>query len=154
MSDTDMQQKLLQRIKARRSDITQYVSDIEPRGTRLTNISIICSAVASVLTAGPALGGTSFTEGIQNILQIADDSPVWRILCLAATLLSISTVIATNMYKSHDMSSRLSKAQAGNALLEGLETQIEFGSMPLQEGAKLYQQYIADVPFIHEKNSA
>lgn len=153
MTDTDMQQKLLQRIKARRSDITQYVSDIEPRGTRLTNISIICSAVASVLTAGPALGGTSFTEGIQNILRIADDSPVWRILCLAATLLSVSTVIATNMYKSHDMSTRLSKAQAANALLEGLETQIEFGQMPLQEGAKLYQQYIADVPFIHEKTA-
>lgn len=151
MDNAEAQEKLLARVRARRSDIRSYVDEIEPRGTRLSNVSIVCSAIATALTAGPALGGTTFTEAIQSILRIADDSPVWRVLCLSAMLLSIATVISTNLYKSYDMSARLAKAQAAGALLSGLETLIEFGQMPAQDAARLYQQYIVDVAFIPEK---
>lgn len=150
----DMRQELLQRIQARRASINAFVRDLERRGGRLTNLSIICSAVVTVLTAGPALGGVTFAEGVQHLLDLSTDSPVWRLLCLAAMLISIVATIATNMMKSQDVATRLSKAQAGNVALEGLETLVEFGQVPVTEAVKLYQQYISDIPFIQEQPMA
>ncbi len=147
-----MQQKLLEKIKGRRADISAFINATEPRGARLTNLSIVCTAVASVLTAGPALGGTTFTEGVQRMLGIANDSSVWRVLCLFALILSVAATVATNLYRSGDIATRLAKAQASNALLAGLETSIEFGQLPVAEAAKLYQQYLVDLPFIPEKS--
>lgn len=153
MTDNDMAQKLLERIKGRRASIYAYVHEMEPRGDRLTNMSVVCSALVTALTAGPALGGTQFTEAIQALIRLPDDAPVWRVLCLAAVILSIVAAISTNLYKSHDVASRLAKAQASGALLEGLETAIEFGQLSLQDATKLYQQYIAEVAFIPERQN-
>ncbi len=151
MTDDQLQQQLIQKIKTRRADISAFVNTAEPRGERLTNLSIICTAVASILTAGPALGGTTFTEGVQRMLGIASDASVWRVLCFGALILTVVATVATNLYKSGDMSTRIAKAQASSALLAGLETSIEFGQLPVQDAVKLNQQYLADVPFVPEK---
>ncbi len=151
MSQDPVQQQLIQKIKARRTDLNAFVTATEPRGARLTNVSIVCTAVASILTAGPALGGTTFTEGVQKMLGIASDASVWRVLCFGALILTVVATVATNLYKSGDMSERIAKAQASSALLAGLETSIEFGQLPTPEAIKLYQQYLADVPFVPEK---
>jgi hypothetical protein len=92
---------------------------LEPRGVRLTNLSILCSAIVTALTAGPALGGAQFTESSARLFNITDDSLVWRLLCFAAMVLSLVAAIATNLYKSHDIATRLAKAEACSAALEG-----------------------------------
>jgi hypothetical protein len=55
---------------------------------------------------------------------------------------------SSNLYKSHEVASRLANAQACNAELEGLETLIQLGQVPLKEAVGLYQQYINRIPFI------
>ncbi len=150
MNDGELQQKLVERIKTRRTHISTYVSELETHDTRLTNLSIVSSAIAAALTAGPALGGVNFTESVQKLFGLLDDSPVWRLLCLAATVVSIVAAVSTNLYRSHDTASRLAKAQAASRLLAALEASVEFGQVPVDQAAKLYQQYIAEVAFIPE----
>jgi hypothetical protein len=153
-SDTEVHQELLERIRAKRASIDAFVRDLEARGDRLTNLSIICSAMVTALTAGPALGGERFTAGTAGLFNVGDQSLIWRLLCLAAVILSIMAAITTNMYKSHDVAARLAKAQAANVGLEGLETLIEFRQIPVDEAVKQYQRYIAEIPFVRGRLSA
>jgi hypothetical protein len=150
-SETESGRELLERIRMRRASIGAYVRDLDRRGDRLTNLSIICSAVVTALTAGPALGGVRFTDLTGDALNLSDNSLIWRGLCLLAMLLSIVAAVATNLYKSHDVAMRLAKAEAVNAALEGLETQVEFGQVSLPEAVQQYQQHVAGIPFIHEE---
>ncbi len=149
-TDTESRRELLERIRARRASIGAYVRELEPRGARLTNVSIVCSSIVTALTAGPALGGTGFTSATAEALDLPEASFVWRALCFLAMVLSIVAAVATNLYKSHDVAARLAKAEACNVALEGLETLVEFGQLSLGEAVTLYQQYVAEIPFVHE----
>ena len=151
--DAQLRQELLARIKEKRAAVNAYAREIGSTGDRQTNVSIICSAVAAVLTAGPALGGTAFTETLGRALALPSDSLVWRTLCFAATILTLTATISTNLYRTHDVAGRLSKAEACSAELEGLEAMVQFGQLPVSEAVKLYQQYIAQVSFVPEDDS-
>jgi hypothetical protein len=150
--DAQLRGELIGRIKEKKAQVSAFARNLNASSDRQTNTSIICGAVAAVLTAGPALGGTGFTEGLGRALALPSDSIVWRTLCFAATILSLVATISTNMWKSRDNAGRLSKAEACGAELEGLEAMIEFGQLPVNEGVKLYQQYIAQVPFLTENS--
>jgi hypothetical protein len=147
-TDAEARQQLVHRIRARRASITAYVRDLEPRGARLMAISIICSALVAALTAGPALGGTRFTDAVQDMASLSGGSVVWRTLCLAALVLSIVAAVTTNLYRSRDVGARLGKAEAAGAALEGLEALVEFGRLPLEDAVGLYQRAVADIPFV------
>ena len=69
---------------------------------------------------------------------------------LGAAITSAFAATLTNLHKTQDATGRLTRAQAANAELEGLATQVEFGNLPLDEASKLYQQYIAGAPFVAE----
>ncbi len=146
----DLQHKLIRKIKTKRAKIKEYTARLDRRSGLLTNLNIVCTGVSAVLTAGPALGGESFTGISQQILGLASDSTVWRALCFLTLVLSLVGLIANNLYRGHEMATRLAKAQSSCVLLEGLETSIEFKLYSLEEATKLYEQYIADVAFIPE----
>ncbi|MCY0903883.1 hypothetical protein [Arthrobacter sp. H14-L1] len=55
--DPVLRQELSQRIQSRRANIRTLLQRARPRRNRLANLSIMGSAVAAVLTAGPAIGG-------------------------------------------------------------------------------------------------
>src|SRR5918912_745826 len=93
---------LLRKVRDKRRRIATFVSTLEPRGDRLVTLSIICGAIATALTAGPAIGGSRLTDALGSA---GPNSPSWRILCGAATVFSLLATIATNLYKSHDMAS-------------------------------------------------
>jgi MFS family permease len=145
-----LRQELLGRIRMRRASIDAFLREQEPRADRQANLSIISSAVAAALTAGPALGGTKFTETAQHALALPQDSLVWQLLCLAAAIVSIVAAVSSTLYKSRDTATRLSKAEAANAQLEGLETVVEFGALPFEEAVKQFQQYVAVIPYVPE----
>jgi MFS family permease len=147
---TDGHHELLELIRARRASIQGFIRDLEPRGKRLSVISIVSSAVVSALTAGPALGGTKFTEMAASMTHVGDDSFIWRGLCLAAMALSILAAISTNMLRSSEAAGRLAKAEACNAALEGLETMLHFGQIPMADAVTQYQQHVVEIPFIPE----
>jgi hypothetical protein len=153
MSENDeLRQKLLDRIKDRRTSVKAFASSMERRGTRLTTLGIVCEAATAVLTAGPAFGGTKFTETVGGTLGLASNALVWQGLCLLAVVLSIGAAIISNMTRSTESYSRLTKAQASGVLLERLETALEFGQVPVDVAAKQFQEYLSELSYISEKN--
>jgi hypothetical protein len=143
----ELNQKLLDTVKAKRASTANYARSLESHANRLTNTSIICTAVTAVLTAGPAIGRENFTQFITGIIKVPD-SAVWGTLCLLAMVLSVVAAITNNMNRSHDVASRLAKAQSAALLLEKLAISIEYKQITETEATKLYQQYLSEIPFI------
>ena len=141
---------LLARIEARRSDVRAYLRENRPRLRRRANLTIVLSTLAALFTAGPAVGGETFSRSVQQNLGLRSDSVVWRVLCLAALVVSLAAAVLTNLGKSEDAANRLSTAEAANAELEGLTTLLQFGQLPVEEAGQLYQQYVVKIPFIQD----
>ncbi|MFI5085453.1 MAG: hypothetical protein ACHP7K_05935 [Actinomycetales bacterium] len=144
----DIQQQLSARIKDKRDAISSFLGRARPRRNRLSNVSVVGSAVAALLTAGPAIGGQSFTSTVQGRLGLSDDSVVWRVLCLAALVFSVGAALATNLSNSKDLASQVTAAETCSAELEALQTSLDFGQLPVTEAVKLYQQYVSKVAFV------
>jgi MFS family permease len=146
----DTRQRLSDRINQKQQAIRSYLGRERPRRNRLSNISIVGSALAAMLTAGPAVGGTGFTEAIQGIFSLGDDSIVWRFLCLAAVIFSVAAALATNFANSRALGEKVSAAESANAQLEGLQLSLNFGNLAVADALKLYQQAVAPVAFVDE----
>lgn len=145
---SDPRQRLSSRIDEKQQAIRSYLGKERPRRTRLANISIVGSALAAALTAGPAVGGTGFTSAVAEIFNLSDDSIVWRVLCLLAVICSVAAALATNFATSHSLADRVSAAETSSAQLEGLQVALSFGHIDIDEAVKLYQQYSTQVPFV------
>ncbi len=152
--NSDLRRDLLRRIEARRAAVQAFLRAYRPRTRRRSTLTIVLSSLAAVFTAGPAVGGETFAEGVQNALGLASDSYVWRTLCLLAMVVSIGAAVLTNLGKSQDDVARLSSAEAANTELEGLAGLMHFGHLSVQDGVKLYQQYIVKIPFVDEQPGA
>jgi hypothetical protein len=144
----DVRVDLLERVGSRRHSLQAYLRDNQPRFRRRTNITIVLSTVAAISTAGPALGGQSFAEGVQKALGLSSDAIVWRVLCLLALLVSFAAALLTNLGRSQDQAARLATAEAVEGELEGLSVLLQFGQLPVQDAVKLYQQYTAKVSYV------
>lgn len=150
MSKSETPEGLLKRIKDRRRSIRSFVKNLEPKGILLTNVNIICSAVATLLTAAPAIGGKTLMDAVG---ASGPDSISWRIIFALAALLSLASAIAANLYKTHDMASNLNKARACDAKLEGLETLLELNKITLDDAATQYTQFLPDISFIADSST-
>jgi hypothetical protein len=150
---SDTRQLLSARIEEKQQAVRSYLGRERPRRNKLSNISVGGSALAAMLTAGPAFGGTGFTEALKGVFSLDDDSVVWRVLCLLAVLLSVAAALATNFANSHSLADRVSAAETANAQLEGLRDNLSFGHIATDEALKLYQQYAAQVAFVDEVSS-
>ena len=145
---SDTRQRLSTRIDAKQKDLQSYLGRERPRRTRLANISIVGSALAAAFTAGPAVGGTGFTNAVAELFNLSDDSVVWRGLCLLAVIASIAAALATNFATSRSVADRVSAAETASAQLEGLQVSLNFGHIEIDEAVKLYQQYSTQVAFV------
>ena len=141
---------LLQRIEARRAGVQAFLRENRPRVRRRANVTIVLTSLSAAFTAGPALGGESFTASVQNGLGLATESIVWRVLCLFALLVSVGAAVMANIAKSQDADARLSTAEAANAELEGLATLLRFGQLSVEDGVQLYHQYVVKIPFVQD----
>ena len=155
MADDDaLRRDLLWRIEARRASIQNYLREHRPRTRRRATVTVVLSSLAALFTAGPALGGEPFAQSVQNSLGLASDSYVWRTLCFLTLLVSIASAIMVNLGKADDEVAKLSSAEAANTELEGLTGLLQFGRVSLEDGVKLYQQYIVKIPFVDDLPSA
>jgi hypothetical protein len=146
----EVRQQLVERIAARRAGLAAYLRAVRPRRNRLVDLGIVASAATAVLTAGPALGGVPFDKAATTAVGLPAGSHAWRFLCLAALVTSLLATIATNMARSQDLAARVAAAEAANAALEGLETSLRFGRIPVDDAVDLYQQHVARIPFVDE----
>jgi MFS family permease len=145
---SDTRQRLSTRIEEKQRAIRAYLGRERPRRTRLANTSIVGSALAAAFTAGPAVGGTGFTNSVAELFNLSDDSVVWRGLCLLAVICSVAAALATNFATSHSLADRVSAAETCSAQLEGLQVALNFGHIEIEEAVKLYQQYATQVAFV------
>lgn len=134
---------ILEQIRAKRRNLASYVTITEPRGVRLNNLSIICGSIATVLTAGPAIGGQTLTDALGG----PGSSWSWRLLCAGAAVSSLIATVATNIYKSREISSRLAKANACDAKLEILEIGIDLRKITDDEALSRYSECISILDF-------
>jgi hypothetical protein len=152
MADDDtLRRDLLWRIEARRASIQAYLREHRPRTRRRATVTVVLSSLAALFTAGPALGGEPFAQSVQNSLGLASDSYVWRTLCFLTLLVSIGSAVLVNLGKANDDVAKLSSAEAANTELEGLTGLLQFGRVSLEDGVKLYQQYIVKIPFVDDQ---
>jgi cytochrome bd-type quinol oxidase subunit 2 len=146
----DRRQDLLRRINARRAGVQAYLRRRGPRVRRWTTVTLVLTSLSAVFTAGPALGGVPFAEAVKNLLGINSTSTVWKTLCFLALLVSVGATVLTNINRSRDPVAELSAVEAAGAELEGLATLLEFGTISVDDGVKLYQQYVTKIPFVDD----
>lgn len=147
---TDLRQDLLSRVDARRAGIKAFLRERRPRVQRRVTAMLVLTSLAAALTAGPGFGGPDFAESVQSVFDLPTSSIVWRVLCILSTLLSVGAAILTNVAKPQEAAAQLSTVEAADAELEGLSTLLEFGHLSVEDGVKLYQQYITKIPFVDD----
>lgn len=136
---------LLRRIRGLRAQLNAFLRQARRRSTLLTEGSIVCGGLATLLTAAPAVGGSGLNDWASAALGTKE---VWRVACALASVLSFAATTAMTIYKSRDLANQTAQAQSCDSKLEGLETSLEFGQVKVAEAAALYGQYAAEVPFI------
>ncbi|SRR6056297_966110 len=143
MDDTDT---LLEKIRTKRREVADYLKTNEPRQSRYITISIVAGACAAALTAGPGVGGTGFIESAKGVVSFG--IPVWQVLCLLATFLSMAAVITNGLLKSRDLTSKIAQVQGCDAKLEGLEIMLDLKQIDLKRATSLYTQYLTEISHI------
>ncbi len=143
--DLDRHEHLIKRIKCRRRNIQSFVSNLEPKGVLLNYVNIICSALATFLTAAPAIGGKTLMDALGASSQ---GTIGWRVLLALAALLSLISAIVANLYRTQDIATHLSKARACDARLAGLEMLLELRKIEVDDGATKYTELLPEINFI------
>ncbi len=147
---TDLRQDLLRRVDARRAGIKAFLRERRPRIKRRVTTTLVLTSVSAALTAGPGFGGTDFAEAVESLFDLPTSSSVWRVLCILSTLVSVGAAVLTTIDKADDSAAQLSAVEAADAELEGLSTLLEFGHLSVEDGVKLYQQYVTKIPFVDD----
>ncbi|NBC26713.1 MAG: hypothetical protein GVY08_07625 [Bacteroidetes bacterium] len=137
---------LLEKIKAKRGEVSKYLEKNEPKHSRYITISIIAGALAAALTAGPGMVGTGFIDSAKGVVSFG--IPIWQALCLMATLFSVSAVIANGLLKERDLTSQIARVRGCDAKLEGLELMLDLGQIDLKQAASLYTQYLTEISHV------
>lgn len=140
------QESLLKKIQLKREDVAKYLNENEPKQSRFVTISIVAGALAAALTAGPGVGGSGFIETASGLVSFG--IPVWQVLCLLATFLSMSAVIANGLLKTNDLPTKIAQVRGCDAKLEGLEIMLDLEQIDLKQATSLYTQYLTEIPHV------
>ena len=146
MTANDSTAELVARIREKRQQMDRFLSTARPRKRRLINTTIIGGSVAAALTAGPAVGGQSFTAWLTSTLGLT--SPSWRLLCAAASVCSITATVATQLLKSHNVEEHVTRAQGCRAKLEVIEVSLAAGQIDARQATAEYLKCVEEAAFI------
>jgi hypothetical protein len=133
---------VLGRIRAKRAEVERFLAAAVPRKRRLLNTTIVGGSLASALTAGPAVGGPSFTAWLTMAMGLT--SPSWRLLCGAASAASIMATVATQLLKSNNIEQNIGRAQSARAKLEVLETSLTLGQLDTRQAVAEFLKCVED----------
>lgn len=140
--------ELLERVESHQARIDAYVKTARPRNARLSTTAIIGSAIAAALTAGPAIGGPSFTQASASLLSVPDTSIIWRVLCLGALVVSIVSAVAVNLANNLAESNRVAAAETASVELEGLHTLLTFREIGVGDAVRSLHAAVSKVGFM------
>jgi hypothetical protein len=146
MTADDSNATLTARIRDKRQQLDRFLATARPRKRRLINTTIIGGSVAAALTAGPAVGGPSFTAWLTGTLGLT--SPSWRLLCAAASVCSVTATVATQLLKSHNIEEHVTRAQGCRAKLEVIEVGLAAGQIDAKQATAEYLKCIEEAAFL------
>ena len=129
-----------------RSQVAAYLIHARARQRRLINLAIVAGAVATVLTASPALGGLAFSDWLNETFGLT--SPAWQVLCAGAALCSLAAAISTQLLKSHAIDEHVARAEAVRAKLEALDLGRITGRLTPEQVATEYSACIEQASFL------
>ena len=129
-----------------RSQVAAYLIHARARQRRLINLAIVAGAVATVLTASPALGGLAFSDWLNETFGLI--SPAWQVLCAGAALCSLAAAISTQLLKSHAIDEHVARAEAVRAKLEALDMGRITGRLTPEQVATEYSACIEQASFL------
>jgi MFS family permease len=138
--------ELLGRITQQRANVDAFLAAAVPRKRRLLNTTIIGGSLAAALTAGPAVGGPSFTAWLTAALGLT--SPSWRLLCGGAAVCSIMATVATQLLKSDNVEQNVTRAQGARAKLEVLELGLKIGQLDERQALTEYLKCVEETAFL------
>ncbi|GEM_PF-2094991 len=139
-------QHFLDHVAIKRKQIKDYTDEIAPRGAFLTKVSLVSSIIASVLAGIPtAIGGSGLTALLG---EAGEDLASWRIIGAAVTFFSCVAALATGIFRSDEIATRLAKAHRCDAQLEAIELDVECQQVPLKEAIVRFGQCISEVEFL------
>ncbi len=146
MTPTASTDDLLKRIKDKRTAIETYLATAQPRKRHLLNMTIGGGTLAAALTAGPAVGGASFTAWLTQSLGLR--SPSWRLLCAAASVSSVVATVATQLLKSNNVEANVIQAQSCRAKLEVLEVALTLGQLDTAQATTEFLKCVESAAFL------
>jgi len=138
--------ELLSRINQQRAQVDAFLAAAVPRKRRLLNTTIVGGSLAAVLTAGPAVGGPSFTAWLTATLGLT--SPSWRLLCGGAAICSVMATVATQLLKSDNVEQNVTRAQAARAKLDVLELGLKLGHLDDRQALAEYLKCAEETSFL------
>ena len=137
---------LLRQVRQKRAQIEAFLARKAPLKRRLLNITILGGTLATALTAGPAVGGPSFTVWLTKTFGLT--SPSWQVLCGGAALCSVSATIATQILKSNQVEEHVTRAQGCRAKLEVLEVGLTTGQLDVARATTEYMRCLEESAFL------
>ena len=138
--------ELLGRISQQRARVDAFLAAAVPRKRRLLNTTIIGGSLAAALTAGPAVGGQSFTAWLTAALGLS--SPSWRLLCAGAAVCSVMATVATQLLKSDNVEQNVTRDQCARAKLEVLELGLKIGHLDERQALAEYLKCVEETAFL------
>jgi hypothetical protein len=129
-----------------RGQVAAYLVRARARQRRLINLAIIAGALATVLTASPALGGVPFSDWLNETFGL--NSPAWQVLCAGAAICSLTAAIATQMLKSHNIEGHVARAEAVRAKLEAIDIGRVTGRLTPEQAAAEYSAVVEQASFL------
>jgi MFS family permease len=146
MTNAASNDDLVNRIRQKRTQLEAFLGVARPRKRRLLNTTIVGGTLAAALTAGPAVGGPSFTAWLTAALGLT--SPSWRVLCGAASVCSVLATVATQLLKSNNIEEHVTRAQGCRAKLEVLEAGLTLGQIDARQATTEYLKCVEDAAFL------
>jgi len=107
-----------------------YCVRIRPWDSRLSVISIICGALATVLAGGAVAGGKPALDAIGG----------WRILCTVVAVFTASGTAAGALHKTLQITTRVSSAEKCIARLRALEATLAATDLSADEALQTFQR--------------
>lgn len=136
MSDQPAPSGIRKQTKEKQDEISNYLSSLEPFGTRLTYVNIIGGAVATLLSGE-----------VVRALSLGPPSSASWLLPLGAAICSLIATVAAALYKGQ-VESRLALLQKCSARLEGLAALLDANQLTEAQAAKRFQGYVEECPSI------
>ena len=137
---------LLREIREKRARLEAFIAKNLPRKRRLLNVTIIGGTLAAAFTAGPAVGGQSFTRWLTTTFELT--APAWQLLCGAAAACSMMATLATQLLKSQNVEEHVTRAQSCRAKLEVLDIGLATGEIDSSRAAGEYMRCVEESSFL------